>query len=107
MNTTSLWIDDIRLPPEGYLWAKTSDEAIEMIKDNDSFYHISFDHDLGGNDTSRKVVLWLCENDDKWPSVASVHSMNPIGKEWLTGMIIRYGINCRIVQWRLGSTAKK
>jgi len=98
MNTKNLWIDDIRLPPEGYLWAKTSSEAIEMISGNDAFNHISFDHDLGGDDTSRKVVLWLCENNDKWPASARVHSMNPIGKEWLLGMIIRYGINCRVIR---------
>lgn len=98
MNTTNLWIDDIRLPPEGYLWAKTSAEAINMLSTNDVFKHISFDHDLGGDDTSRKVVLWLCENDGKWPSSASVHSMNPIGKEWLLGMILRYGINCRVIR---------
>lgn len=98
MNTLNLWIDDIRLPPRGYLWAKNSAEAIDMIKDNSKFEHISFDHDLGGDDTSRKVVLWLCEHDDKWPAYASVHSMNPIGKEWLVGMIRRYGIDCKMIR---------
>lgn len=69
-----------------------------MIESNDAFTHISFDHDLGGDDTSRRVVLWLCENSEpnKWPATASVHSMNPIGREWLTGMIQRYGEGCRI-----------
>lgn len=93
---TKLWIDDIRLPPQGYDWAKTSQEAIDYLKDN-SPEHISFDHDLGGEDTSRKVVLWLCENNDKWPKTASVHSMNPVGRDWLIGMVSRYGENCRIV----------
>lgn len=94
----NLWIDDIRTPPRGWDWAKTSAQAIAMIKNNESYYHISFDHDLGGEDTARKVVLWLCENEDKWPERASVHSMNPIGKEWLLGMIERYGEDVRIIR---------
>lgn len=100
MNTTnSLWIDDLRLPPEGWAWAKTSEEAIACIENNaEPFFFISFDHDLGGDDTSRKVVLWLCENPGKWPANAAVHSMNPIGKEWLTGMITRYGEGCRFIR---------
>lgn len=42
-----LWIDDIRTPPDGWEWAKTSKEAIDVI-DNNEVSHISFDHDLGG-----------------------------------------------------------
>lgn len=93
---SNLWIDDLRTAPEGYLWVKNSAEAIAAIESNEPFYHISFDHDLGGDDTSRKVVLWLCENEGYWPKIASVHSMNPIGKEWLVGMIRRYGIGCTL-----------
>lgn len=97
----SLWIDDLRTPPEGWAWAKTSDEAIALIQENgERFDFISFDHDLGGDDTSRKVVLWLCENASKWPQQATVHSMNPIGKQWLVGMIQRYGEDCRFVMYR-------
>lgn len=92
-----LWIDDLRTPPEGYLWVKTSQEAIDAISSHPEAYeHISFDHDLGGDDTSRKVVLWMCENEGHWPKSASVHSMNPIGREWLTGMIRRYGEGCTL-----------
>lgn len=95
---TNLWIDDIRTPPEGWVWAKTSADAIDAINAAvEPFTHISFDHDLGGDDTSRKIVLWMCENEGHWPQYASVHSMNPIGREWLTGMIQRYGEGTRLV----------
>lgn len=91
----NLYIDDLRTEPEGWLLAKTSKEAIQMIVDNDNFDAISFDHDLGMidgvDDTTRKVVLWLCEHEEKWPLKAYVHSYNPVGREWLTGMINRYG----------------
>lgn len=94
----NLWIDDIRTPPFGWKWAKTSAQAIAMINSSEPFYQISFDHDLGGDDTARKVILWLCENEGKWPQRASVHSMNPIGREWLLGMIDRYGENCKVMK---------
>ncbi len=51
---------------------------------------VSFDHDLGGDDTTRPVVLWFCETG-WWPEKCHIHSMNPIGREWLAGMITRYG----------------
>lgn len=58
---------------------------------NDDFIEaISFDHDLGGEDTTRPVVLYMCEFDF-FPNKAYVHSANPVGIEWLTGMLDRYG----------------
>ena len=83
-----LWVDDLRPPPLGWIWAKTSIEAIDAL--NQSVVSaLSLDHDLGGDDTTRPVVLWMCEND-VWPDEIHVHSANPVGVEWLTGMIERY-----------------
>lgn len=84
-----LWIDDLRDPPDGWAWAKTSREAIDTLSGG-GVTEISLDHDLGGDDTSRTVVLWMCERDE-WPAVVRVHSANPVGVEWLTGMVERYG----------------
>ena len=50
---------------------------------------MSLDHDLGGEDTPRPVVIWFCEAD-YWPTEVVVHSANPVGIEWLEGMIERY-----------------
>lgn len=90
---TKLWVDDIRLPPEGWMWAKTSDEAIaalDQIKTSgEVFEAMSFDHDLGGEDTSRRVVLTMCENE-MWPKRVYVHSMNPPGHLWIRQMVERY-----------------
>lgn len=89
-----VWIDDERPTPYGWVSAKTSLQAIELLEglrlDNVQPAVVSFDHDLGGDDTSRRVVLWMCENDF-WPLEARVHSANPVGVEWLEGMITRYG----------------
>lgn len=89
-----LWIDDIRESPEGWDWAKTSHEALTLMKER-QYDEISFDHDLGGDDTTRPVVLWLCEEKmihgrDRFPRVYHVHSANPVGRQWLTQMLDKY-----------------
>lgn len=92
-----LWIDDIREPPDHTReWVTTSEAAIATLKFFTQDYnrnfvreHISFDHDLGGDDTTRPVVLWMIENNFKF-KVYTVHSANPVGVDWLTGMIERY-----------------
>lgn len=85
-----LWLDDIRTPPPGWVWAKSSAAAIELLKHND-VREISFDHDLGGEDTARRVILWICENNFCFPPICYIHSANPIGRDWMQGMIDRYG----------------
>jgi len=86
-----LWVDDLRPAPEGWRWAKSSAVAVGML----SYYgagvkEISLDHDLGDEDTTRRVVLWMCERK-QWPDVVRVHTANPVGREWLVGMAERYG----------------
>lgn len=44
---------------------------------------------LGGDDTTRRVVLIMCENNF-WPERVYLNSANPVGCEWLEGMIKRY-----------------
>lgn len=79
--TVKLWIDDLRTPPEGYVWAKTSQDAIDYLSGDQYFNLVSFDHDLGGDDTSRLVVDWMRDNldVDEWPRHINVHSANPVG----------------------------
>lgn len=83
-----LWVDDLRPPPDGWWWAKSSKRAIAFL-----YYpfviEMSLDHDLGGDDTTRPVVLWMCEHG-VWPNVVTCHSANPPGREWIEGMIGRY-----------------
>jgi hypothetical protein len=72
--------------------SRTSAEAIEwLIKRGHECETISLDHDLGGEDTTRPVVLWMCENI--CPKDIRVHTANPVGRDWLEGMINRCLIN--------------
>lgn len=85
-----LWVDDERQPPgPDWVRAVSSAEALAQLAAA-PYEELSLDHDLGGDDTSRAVVLWLCENPERWPPVCRVHSMNNVGRAWLTAMIYRY-----------------
>lgn len=91
-----LWIDDIRPPRDDWVPAETfhatSSTAAMLMLDvhHEIITDVSFDHDLGGEDTTRSVVLWMAEHDI-WPQRCYVHTANPVGREWLEGMLNRYG----------------
>lgn len=93
-----LYIDDIRNPkdPENWVILRTSKEAIDYVKNN-NFSFISFDHDLGGDDTAMIFVKWLIEYDMihdgqiipqnfTW----NVHSANPVGSKNINGLLRSY-----------------
>ena len=89
-----LWVDDLRLAPDDtWVVAINSEIAINILINHKvmevPLAVMSLDHDLGGDDTSRRIVLWCCENEF-WPVEVRVHSANPVGVEWLEGMIGRY-----------------
>jgi len=78
-----LWIDDIRIAPNDWHWVKTSEEAIAAFIYN-TITEVSFDHDLGGEDTGYKVAEYIefaaqfgFQPRIKW----QVHSANPVGRK--------------------------
>jgi hypothetical protein len=92
-----LWIDDVRPAPDGYVWAKSTNEAIRYIK---VFLHngkdielINIDHDSGdyyddGGDYIR-VLDWLERHMCDIP--IHIHSMNPVGVDNMRRIIQRNG----------------
>lgn len=90
-----VWVDDIRTPPDDtWLWFKDSEGVVRWMETRRANgiplgSVMSLDHDLGGDDTTRRIVLWMCENE-AWPDEVRVHSANPVGVDWLEGMIARY-----------------
>jgi hypothetical protein len=66
---------------------RTSQEAINYVKAHGCPQFISFDHDLGDDDTAMKFVKWLVDYDmdNNRQIIPSdfefyVHSANPVGK---------------------------
>ena len=79
-----LWIDDVRPMPQGFdLIARTSAAALRIIEYNVITF-ISFDHDLGDDDTAYLVAAKIEELAaiGKMPRVGwQIHSANPIGRQ--------------------------
>ena len=91
-----LWVDDLRPAPAGWTWAKSFQEAVDLIESG-AVDEISLDHDLGDQGTPERtgydVALVLAEravNGLAVPAIASVHSANPVGRERILGVLTRY-----------------
>ena len=69
--------------PDGFhLWAKTSSEAIDMIRHNHITF-VSFDHDSGDGDDFIRVANFFEKRalDHTYHQVEwTIHSANPIGR---------------------------
>lgn len=100
MNPTdfSLFIDDERFPPnDGRNWVivRSSKEAQERCQTGVPHY-ISFDHDLGGEDTAMIFAHWMVEQDLDHPGFIPdgfsfyVHSQNNIGQKDIQGLLDGY-----------------
>ena len=93
-----LWIDDVRPAPEGYVWIKSVNDAIDTISVATEFYDlpvtlIDMDHDTGSyaSDGGDYIALldWLEETGRNYP--IRIHSMNPVGVQNMRRIIERNG----------------
>jgi hypothetical protein len=109
-----LWLDDRRKPPWGYsLWAKTADEAIEMLRAH-KVEHCSLDHDLAEEHyeptptgymppppldrskykekTGYAVLEWMAANRE-WVLDISIHTLSERGGDDMELLIEREAPN--------------
>lgn len=92
--TYRLFIDDERFPTtDDWVIVRSSQEAIAMIIEYGMPYFISFDHDLGGEDTAIRLIRWIIDSFldgtlEIHPDFDFyVHSQNPIGAENIHGLM--------------------
>lgn len=93
-----LYIDDLRTPKsEDWLIARDSFAAINLMQQHGCPALISFDHDLGGEDTAMVVVKWMIECDLDCDGAFipddfqfNVHSANPVGVKNIEGLLGGY-----------------
>lgn len=89
-----LFIDDERYPvTNDWIIVRSSREAIDVVKALGCPIEISFDHDLGGDDTSIVFIKEFIEMVmDKKISIPndfeySIHSQNPIGRDNIKSLL--------------------
>lgn len=96
-----LWVDDLRPAPPGYRWARSVDEARDIITDFEKYKSmnrlapdaeielIDLDHDagdyadLGGNYI--ELLKWLEKNGAVYD--IRLHTMNIVGRENMRAII--------------------
>lgn len=82
-----VWLDDIRVPQESYIWVKTVPHLIMLIESiGDQISEISLDNDLGkGLQEGYTFLDWLEEKifTGIYTGVPKlrVHSRNPVAKK--------------------------
>ena len=80
-----LFLDDERIPPEGWIRVRWPEEAIEILKTG-KVVELSLDHDLGDDEhgTGYDVILWIEQavaTENFVPPKITVHSANPPARE--------------------------
>lgn len=81
----NVYVDDLRICPDGFTIARTYENAVELLINNNVDI-LSLDHDLGQyNDgklrkTGYDLVKFICENNIKINKIY-LHTDNPVGKD--------------------------
>lgn len=81
----NLYLDDLRDIPDGFMGARTVEEAISIMEKN-SIHMLSLDHDLGidenGNllPTGYDLVKYICENRIRPANKVYIHTDNVVGR---------------------------
>lgn len=92
-----IWIDDIRVAPEGYTWCKSVNEAKRKIEEMEEvgivIEKISLDHDAGDYATDGgdfiKVLDWMEETGRAYP--CRIHTANPVGHQNMMMVVQKNG----------------
>ena len=85
----NLYVDDIRSAPTGWVLARTIKESINYLKTG-NVDCLSLDHDLGSKQTGMDIVNY-CIDKQIFPNRIEIHSKNPVGKQNMIAMLLRYG----------------
>lgn len=89
-KTIKLYLDDLRPIPDEFIGVRSFTEFINYINQNGLPDFISFDHDLGleesGFDCAKWLVNFCLDNHKKLPEFF-VHSQNPVGKKNIESLL--------------------
>lgn len=91
-----LYLDDLRPIPEGYIGVRSYAEFVTYITNNGLPDFISFDHDLGLEESGYDCAKWLVnhclDHNFRLPKF-DVHSQNPVGKQNILSLLQNFKKN--------------
>jgi hypothetical protein len=96
----SIYLDDLREGPDDYVRVTTVEQCQTLLLNNPGkVYVLSLDNDLGepGLDKEgRSIPYWIVEQNlyyglNLWPAAIRIHSANPVARDYMAGVINRYG----------------
>lgn len=105
-----LWHDDVRPAPDGWICARTNDEAIEVLLGRE-VTECSLDHDLGcvpsdgiyargqAEETGLDLVRWMVEHN-LVPDIVTIHSWSPSGARNMANVLADAGYPSAIAPYR-------
>lgn len=97
-----IWIDDLRPAPDGYIWCKSTNEALCLIVDNiNDIEVIHLDHDMGDTFGGDAIIILnelerKSHRDEKFAAavkriIFKIHTANPVGAENMRRVIRKNG----------------
>ncbi|UZJ79407.1 cyclic-phosphate processing receiver domain-containing protein [Fictibacillus sp. KU28468] len=78
MGNISVFLDDYRTAPEGYVLTETIDECLELLR-NCTIEHLSLDHDLVNKDRNGLMLVQIMVEEKRFANRITIHSANSVG----------------------------
>lgn len=78
MKEISVFLDDYRQAPDGYVLAETIDECLILLK-NYEIDHLSLDHDLASNTRNGLMLVKIMVEKQLYANRITIHSANSVG----------------------------
>lgn len=78
MEKISVFMDDYRSPPEGYVYVETIDECMTLLRNHD-IEHLSLDHDLVSHTRNGLMLVQMMVDEQLFANRITIHSANSVG----------------------------
>lgn len=78
MEKISVFMDDFRKPPDGYVLVETIDECLLLLR-NCKIDHLSLDHDLVSHTRNGFLLVKIMVEEHLFADRITIHSANSVG----------------------------
>lgn len=78
MEKISVFLDDYRSPPEGYVYVENIDECMALLRKH-KIEHLSLDHDLISKTRNGLMLVEMMVDEQLYANRITIHSANSVG----------------------------